>query len=711
MRTAGAGRASRPAGEATLGRLMRPASVAVVGATARPGSYAHQTLSNLRRLGYDGPVVAVNPRRAAPDGVACVPSLADLDGPVDAVVVAVPAAAASDVVEAAGAIGCGGAVVYAAGFAETPDGVSRQEGLRAAALAHGLPVCGPNGNGIVSLHRRVALWGDPVEPQPAGPVAIVTQSGNVGVNALASRRGLGLHTVVSCGNQAVLDAADYLRFLADEDGVRAVAMYLESDGDGARLCEALARCARRDVRVVVLKAGASRVSASAAQAHTGAIAGDQRVFRALVAEAGAVAVEDPHELLEVAKALAVRRRAPRPGLAMLTCSGGDSAIVADAAERQGVPIPPLADVTVARLREVLPEAATAANPLDYTSLLWGDGEALRAMIAALAADPGIGCVVAAYDQVPERDEAARAAGEAIRAAVAAGAAESTVPVLLAATLPELLDEQTAEMLAAAGVPAVAGLSMAVRCAAALGVPAGQADRLRTIGAACASKSPGTWLAEHATKERLRAAGLAVAAGEVARDAEAAVAIARRLGFPVALKLSHPELRHKSEIGALRLGLAGEAAVREAFSAVAAAGAGLGATAEDAVVLVERMAAPGAELIVAARRDAVVPALVVGLGGVWTEALDDVAVLVLPTDADRVERALRGLRAASLLTGGRGGRRLDLAAAARTAAAAGDVLLDGDLDLLELNPVIVHERGTTIVDALARARSTPQESPA
>jgi acetate---CoA ligase (ADP-forming) len=318
-----------------------------------------------------------------------VASLRDLDGPVDAVVVAVPAGAVPDVVDEAGIVGCGGMVVYAAGFAETPAGAPLQERLREVPLRHGLPVCGPNGNGIVSLHRRVAMWGDSVQPQPAGPVAIVTQSGNVGVNALASRRGLGLHTVVSCGNQALLDATDYLRHLSAEDGVRAVALYLELDGDGTRLCEALASCAERAVRVVVLKAGAGSVSASAAQAHTGAVAGDHRVFRALIAEAGGVVVDDLQELLEVAKALAIGRRAPRSGLAVLTCSGGDSAIAADAAERVGVPMPALAPKTVARLREVLPDAATAANPLDYTSLLRGDREALRAMVGALASDPAI----------------------------------------------------------------------------------------------------------------------------------------------------------------------------------------------------------------------------------------------------------------------------------------------------------------------------------
>ncbi len=229
----------------------------------------------------------VHPTRRRVHGRTCVPTVADLPEPVDAVVVAIPAAGVPEVIEQAGARGCGGAVVYAAGFGETPDGQRLEAALRTAAHRHDLPVCGPNCDGIVAFHDRAALWGDALVPAEAGHVAVVSQSGNVAVNALAARRGLRLHTVVSCGNQAVVDAGDWLHALAQREGVRSVALFLESDGDGARLCEALALCADAGIGVAVLKVGASAAGASAAAAHTGAVAGDHAAFRALVQEAGA----------------------------------------------------------------------------------------------------------------------------------------------------------------------------------------------------------------------------------------------------------------------------------------------------------------------------------------------------------------------------------------------------------------------------------------
>src|SRR3954453_1966119 len=248
-----------------LARLMSPRSIAVVGATPREDTYAHETLRNLALLGYEGDVWGVHPTHREILGRPVFPSLADLPAPADAVVVAIPAAGVPDVIEAAGATGCGGAVVFGAGFGESGE-TGLEDRLVRAALRHALPVIGPNCDGMVRLHERVPLWGDALRPQAAGAVALISQSGNLAVNALATRRGLRLHTVVSCGNQAVLDAGDLLAFLAEDDGVRSIALYVEDDGDAPRLCEALARRAERGVGVAVLKAGASAGGAAGAAA-------------------------------------------------------------------------------------------------------------------------------------------------------------------------------------------------------------------------------------------------------------------------------------------------------------------------------------------------------------------------------------------------------------------------------------------------------------
>ena len=214
---------------------------------------------------------------------------------------------------------------------------------------------------------------------------------------------------MSCGNSAALDPAEWIAALAREDGVGSIAVYLEADGDGARLCEALAECADRGVGVTVLKVGSSVAGALAAAAHTGAVAGDQRVFRALVEEAGAAWAQDVHELLELAKAQAVPAARPRPvegtGLAVLTCSGGDSALAADYCARNGLALPALAPDTAVRLRELLPDAATVGNPLDYTALIWGEVERLRDIVLTVAGDPSIDQLVVLYDQPPGIDGA------------------------------------------------------------------------------------------------------------------------------------------------------------------------------------------------------------------------------------------------------------------------------------------------------------------
>ena len=696
-----------------LARLLHPRSIAVVGATERDGSYAGETLLNLRLLGYPGAVWGVNPGRERAHGVPCFPSLSDLPEPPDAVVVAIPAAGVPGAIEEAGAIGAGGAVVYGAGFGEVALGVEHELRLREVAARHQLPVCGPNGNGIVAVGSGAAMWGDALAPLVAGPVAMVSQSGNLAVNALAGRRALRFHTVVSCGNATVVDPAEWVRALACDDEVRSIAVYLEGDGDGALLCDAFAECAARGVGVAVLKVGESSAGAAAATAHTGALAGDQRVFRALVEEAGAAWAADLHDLLELSKALAVERLkgtvpSSSAGIAVLTCSGGDSALAADECARLGLRLPLFAAETAERLRDLLPDAATVGNPLDYTALIWGDVERLRDIVVAVGEDPAIDRILVYYDQAA--DSGRGGSWAAVREGIRQGAAASDTPAIVSSTLPELLDEDAAFEFMDAGTPAVAGLRTGLACAAALDAPAPEPARLAEIGIAArraraaigsSDRSNGRrWLPEHEAKELLRDGGLAVVEGRLVDGEDDAVACLSELGGPVAVKLSAPSVQHKAELGGLVLDVMTDDAIREAHRRIA----GLGV--EGARVLVERIAAPGAELLVAARADAVVPCLVIAAGGIWTEVLDDAAVVPLPATAERVEEAVRRLRVAPLLTGARGAPAVDVGALARLAAAAGALLLENGLELLELNPVIVHEHGAIAVDAVAAVAAVP-----
>jgi acetyl-CoA synthetase len=330
---------------------------------------------------------------------------------------------------------------------------------------------------------------------------------------------------------------------------------------------------------------------------------------------------------------------------VLTCSGGDSAIAADLAARLGVELPALAPSTVARLEQVLPDAATAANPLDYTSLLWEDEAALTELIVTLAGDPAVGRVLVLYDEFGSPG--------AILDAVAA----VDVPVLLASTLPELMSEG-----------AIGGLRSALLAARALTATA-DPQRIAEIGAERRA-TRGAGLEEHEAKRLLRGAGIPVVPGWTVGDADAAVAAWRELGGPVALKKTG--LRHKTAHDGVILDVDGEHAVADAYRR-------LGGT-----VLIERMAAPGTELLVAVRRDGIVPVLVVGLGGVHTERLDTVAIVPLPVTEARVKQALAALAVP----------RSD--AVARLAVKLAEL----PLALIELNPVIVRANGAVAVDALA-----------
>jgi acetyl-CoA synthetase len=404
----------------------------------------------------------------------------------------------------------------------------------------------------------------------------------------------------------------------------------------------------------------------------------------------------------------------------MTCSGGDSAQGADETDRRDLELPAFAARTKERLAELLPSAATVANPLDYTAMIWGDRAALAELIRAVGEDPSIDQVLVFYDQPRGLTGAMEESWEVVRAGIIDGAQLSPVPTLVSSTLPELLDDAAAWQFVQEGVPATAGLRTGVACAAALAAdhasPA-QARRLREISGASRRAGRtgrgdhGSWLSEHQTKELLRGHGIAVVDGMLVHDGDGAAAAVTELGGRIAMKVSAASVQHKSELGAVELGIETGAAACAAFVRLAALAAECG---PDGAVLCERMEGAQVELLVAAHTDGAVPAVIVGFGGIWTEILDDVAVIPLPADAARIELALRSLRGAKLLTGARGAPAADLRAAAELSARAGQLLLDQDLELLELNPVFVGAAGAgaIAVDATARRRGlrVPEPQP-
>jgi acyl-CoA synthetase (NDP forming) len=678
------------ASAANLQRLLRPRSVAFVG-----GSLALRAIQFCRDGGYDGRIYAVHSTRAEVGGVAAVPSVADLPEPPDAAYLAVNAAATVEVVRELAAIGAGGAVAYAAGFAEVgAEGARLQAALVEA--AGDVAVLGPNCYGFVNLVDRVSLW--PV-PYPVAHVvrgaALVFQSGNLAINALNAQRSLPLALVASLGNGAVLDAAAVMEGLLDLDEITGIGLYVEGVPDVVRFAAAAARALERGVPVAAVKAGASELGARLALSHTSSVAGSDAVHDALFDRFGIARADSIPQLLETLKALVVLGPLRGRRLAAFTCSGGESALVADAAAASGLELPPPSDPVVAELAGILPPFAGLANPLDYSPQVWGMREVLEPAFRAHLRDPYDGALLV-IDYGLEGAFYAPEVDAAVDAHLAA-CADAGAPAAVASSVPESFSASGRARVLGAGAVPLLGIPEAVAALAACAALGERRAAPRVpLDPAGAEPAAARVLDEWDSKAWLAPTGIAIPEGRVvARDPVAAADAAAALGFPVALKLLSPELPHKAAAGALRLGLRSPEEARDAAAELCALRPELAAR-----LLVERMAPRGVEILVGARRE---PGfglvLAVGAGGTLVELIADARPLLLPASADEIHDALRRLRIWPQLAAA------DLhAAVAGIAAIAERVRAERErLAELDVNPLVVLGPGLGVVavDCLVR----------
>lgn len=690
---------------AALRRLLHPGSIAVVGASPRAGAFGARVLENLS--GYAGAVWPVNPRYAELGGRRCFASLADLPAPPDCVAVATPREGVAAVLQDCVAAGAGGAVVFAAGYAETglPDRVAAQAALAATPL----PLLGPNclGFGNFLLSAGVTFSAGPKPVVPRGPaVGIVSQSGALGFAlAQAVERGIAVSHVLTTGNAAGLDAADLVAFLAEEPGCAAIACVLEGLAEPRRLLAAAALAARVGKPLLVHKMAAGRQGAEAALSHTGAIAGSHDVWRAALEEAGAVPVEDFAALMELAAFFAKAPPAPRaPGVAVVSTSGGAGILAADAAERHGVPLPQPGPAAAAVLQARIPDYGSARNPFDLTAQVLNDADALVACTGALAADPAFGALLYpnthAYafstDRIPVMAEIAGRQGG----------------FLCVPWLAELREGEVAR--AAQAVPGAALFSSTDRCFAALAawsrraahrarppehpsalLEAAALDQARRLLAAA-----GPAVTDSGALAVLAACGVPVAAGQQVPDLDAALAAAEAIGFPVVLKAESPDLSHKTEAGAVRLDLRDAPALRQAHAAMTASLAALPSPPRLSGLLVQPMLPRGVEVIIGARHDpAFGPVVAVGLGGVLVELLGDLQVAPAPVSPQQARRMLRGLRGAPLLAGFRGMPAVNLDALAEILCRVAELVAALPIAELDINPLVCAGGRIVAVDAL------------
>jgi acyl-CoA synthetase (NDP forming) len=683
--------------------------VAVVGASARPGSFGQQLLAQLLQGGYRGAVHPVNPRYREVLGLPCHPSLAEVPGPVDLAVLAVPNAALEAQLRAAAAAGVPAAVIFAS--CQDPDprsthGPPLAERLRRIALDAGMAVCGGNGMGFFNLEHNLRVCGYP-EPAglPCGPVAVVSHSGSVFSALLHNDRGLRFNLVVSAGMELVTTAAGYLDHAVELPSTRVVALFLETVREPAAFRAALAKAAERGVHVVALKVGRGQAAGEMVAAHSGALAGEDGAYQALFDAYGVARVRSLDELADTCELLTAGRPARPGGLATIHDSGGERAHLMDLAEELAVPLARPSETTLARLAAVLEPGLPATNPLDA----WGTGndadEIFAACIRALLDDPDTGALAIALDLTTEPTPETSWTGLAIRAA-----AGTDKPVAVLGNLASAVDRDDAARLRAAGVPVLEGTATGL---AALGHLLARRDYLahppppaaREAGAApggaAAPPAPARvrerWrerladprpLAEVEALAMLADWGVPVVAAEEAASLDAAVAAAGRVGWPVALKTAAPGVHHKSAVGGVRLGLAGPDQLAAAYADLSAR---LGPR-----VVVAGMAAGGVELAIGLVRDPQFgPLVMVAAGGVLVEVLGDRRFALPPLDARTARSMLDRLALRPLLDGA----DLDAVAAAVVALSALAVDLGDRLTAVDVNPLVAGPGGCVAVDAL------------
>ncbi|XDA98075.1 acetate--CoA ligase family protein [Sulfitobacter sp. LCG007] len=663
-----------------ISRLLRPKSIAVIGG----GGWCRNVVEQSHRMGFQGDIWPVHPSKNEICGFPSVHRLADLPGVPDAVFIGVNRHATVDIVSQLSAMGAGGAVCFASGFAEAAaeDREARSLQARLLEAAAGMPVLGPNCYGFINALDGALLWPDQHGCARVGRgVAILTQSSNIAINLTMQRRALPIAYVVTCGNMAQIRQAEIASALLDDPRVSAIGVHVEGFGDTALWHGLAVKARRKGIRIVGLKVGASEQAQRATVSHTASLAGSDAGAAALLERLGIARVGDLPTFLETLKLLHVTGGLDRPTLASISCSGGEASLVADTAHGRAVSFPPLTKGQKRALKDALGPMVALSNPLDYNTYVWGDGAKMADAWAPMAgARTGLTLIVVDYPHTDARDwvHATAAAIEVRR--------RSARPVAVVATLPELMPLGTAEELLAGGVIPLSGLPEAI---AAAEIAARRPMRLSGPPLPPGPERAVAVLREDEAKVMLAKNGVAVPTGQALDRTSCMAADYRDLRGPLVLK--GLGLAHKSEAGAVRLNLSA-AQVREAAATMAAE-----------VFLVEEMVQGGvAELLLGVTRD---PAhgflLTLGAGGVLTELWQDTVTLLLPVGPQDVKAALRRLRIWPLLEGYRGKPAANLDAIVRAVLALQACVVDNAARIgeVEINPLICTPDAAVAVDAL------------
>ncbi|MFQ5535828.1 MAG: acetate--CoA ligase family protein [Gemmatimonadota bacterium] len=692
-----------------LDAFFHPRSIAVVGASRRPNTIGWQIVDNLLRHGYTGILYPVNPNAPAVHSIPAYPSVEEIPGPVDLAVIVVPKERVPPVVEDCGRKGVKALVVITAGFKEVGgEGIERERALQGQMEKYGMRLVGPNCMGILNTEDGVSMNATfaPTMP-PAGPMSFMSQSGAMGVTILdyAAEYGIGIRHFVSVGNKADVSGRHLLEYWEQDEGTKVVLMYLENFGDPRRFIP-LARRVARTKPIVVVKSGRTASGARAAASHTGALAGADVATDALLAQAGVLRADSVQDLFDIAMALEDQPIPAGNRVAIVTNAGGPGIMIADACESEGLEVVELSPETQAALREVFPAEASVRNPVDMIAS--ATSESYRVALEAVLSDSRVDAAIAAF--VPPLGVRQVDVATAI---VEARKKRADKPLLAVLMGRQGLPEGRAE-LHDAGVPAYTFPESAARALAAmvrhrrwLDRPAEEPLRFRVDADRAAEilqdvrRDGRTHLKEHEALGLLEAYGIPVVAHRMVSTLEEAKEAAEACGYPVVLKAVAPGVIHKSDVGAVRVDIRTPRELELAFGKMVRTLGEAGIDLEG--LLLQRFARGGRETIIGMSTDPQFgPILMFGLGGIYVEALKDVAFRLVPLSAGDAREMLTSIRGASLLEGVRGEPPVDKEALVEAVLRVSQLVSDHpDIAELDINPFLAFPEGGLAADGRVR----------
>jgi len=661
----------------------------------------------LERFGYGGEIHLVSRTRDAVNGRPCLSSIDDLPHGVDAAILAIPKAGVADAVESAGRRGIGGVIVFSSGYAELDEGgETAQSALASAAMKYDLALAGPNCLGLVNFVDGVPLTFGDCAPnrRVEGPgLAIIAQSGamSLALTYAAMAQDINVTYTISTGNESVLAIEDYLSLILDEGRTRTVALLVEQIRRPTVFLQLARKARERGVALCLLLTGRGVRAQAASLSHTGAISANQDVTRAVLGREGVLFIDSLDELIDTAGVLV---KCPTPhagGVAFMTDSGAAKTFALDVSDDIGLVLPELSTATLATLQSELPAFALASNPVDITAMGLNDPSLYARVASTLLGDEEVGGLI--VSAMPGSDVQGT---EQVRALLPtlASASKPVIYTIMGGESP--LPPANRLKILDAGLPLFRSPERALRAAAHLMKHA----RVTREASARAAPRRGTALASRARKELderaakvlLSQVGVEVPDGDVVRDLEGARRVAARLGYPVVLKIASTALAHKSDVGGVRV-IDNESDLETQFSAMRARVTSSHSQVNVESMLVEEYVAGGIELLVGAARDVEWGVfVVVGLGGIWAEIVNDAVVIAGECDRQEIVDAIKSLRGYSVLEGARGGQRHDIEALVDVVEMIAGLLRETpELDEVEVNPLLVHAegKGATALDAL------------